>query len=298
MRKALKPTGLRIDVDTMRGTSLGVPRLLDILSRVGIRGTFFFSVGPDNMGRHLLRMLKPAFLRKMLRTRAASLYGWDILIKGTLGPGPRIGERFGYLIRRAASEGHEVGLHAWDHYRWQARIEGMDQVEIKEELDKGFKALKDITGKAPTSSAAPGWRCTEEALVAKDLLPFSYNSDCRGRSIFSVQTKKGILSVPQIPVTLPTYDELIGRDGVSPSNYNRRLLALFSHDHLNVLAVHAEVEGISCAVMFEDFLNEAMGSGFTFMPLAEVLRETKELSVGLISRGEVAGREGWVCLQA
>ena len=136
--------GLRIDVDTFRGTRLGVPGLLQIMKKHDVRGTFFFSVGPDNMGRNLWRLLHPSFLWKMLRTKAASLYGWDIILRGTFFPGPIIGQKLADIIRDTDLAGHEVGLHEWDHYRWQSHLDSMSDDEIQRSIKRGVDMLSKI----------------------------------------------------------------------------------------------------------------------------------------------------------
>ncbi|MEN6509620.1 MAG: 4-deoxy-4-formamido-L-arabinose-phosphoundecaprenol deformylase, partial [Smithella sp.] len=83
--------GLKIDVDTYWGMRNGVPRLLRTLKDFHVQGTFFLSIGPDNSGRAVLQLIKnPRFLKKMMRTKAASLYGWKTAFYGTLLPAPMI----------------------------------------------------------------------------------------------------------------------------------------------------------------------------------------------------------------
>ena len=283
---------LRIDVDTFRGTRDGVPALCRILSEFSIQATFFFSVGPDNMGRHLWRLVHPDFLVKMLRSRAASLYGWDILLRGTLWPGPVIGKSLKIIIRDAATDGHEIGLHAWDHYLWQARIDTMTGATIRRQLQRGVEALAEIV--PPVCSATPGWKCTDRVLVEKERFPFVYNSDCRGPSVFRPVVDGRPLAQPQVPVSLPTYDEVIGRNGITRETYNDFILARIHPRQLNVLTIHAEAEGISCRTMFRDFVAKALSQGHTFTTLGEILRGEPSIPAGVMVKGQVEGREGWV----
>jgi undecaprenyl phosphate-alpha-L-ara4FN deformylase len=287
--------GLRIDVDTLRGTRLGVPNLVQILDKFGIQATFFFSVGPDNMGRHLWRLLRPAFLVKMMRTKAASLYGWDILCRGTLWPGPIIGEKCADQIRQAADAGHEIGLHAWDHQRWQSKITGMDQKTLSLELARGVEMLAGIIGRFPSCSAAPAWRITPAALAARAEFPFRYNSDCRGHSPFYPLMAGKRFDQPQIPTTLPTYDELIG-SMTKEEHYNDYMLKLFKPGSLNVLTIHAEVEGLYCLNLFRGFLVEARQRHISFKPLGAILGNNIPEPAGIINKS-IAGREGWVSYQ-
>ncbi len=290
------PVGLRVDVDTLRGTRAGVPNLTALLHAHKVQASFFFSVGPDNMGRHLWRLLRPQFLLKMLRTQAASLYGWDILLRGTFGPGPLIGKRCAAVIRETAQAGHEVGVHAWDHHRWQTKIERLNQDEAAAEIRRGFTALQKILGHDPDCFAAPAWRITPAALLALQTFPLRYTSTCRGHSIFRPVVDGHTLNHREIPTTLPTYDEVIGQQ-CTPANYNTYLLNLIKPDQLNVLTIHAEAEGISCHNLFEDFLVQAKTRGIVFKPLSALLPATEELQQFLIEGQSLKGREGWIATQ-
>lgn len=289
--------GLRVDADTLRGTLLGVANLLALFHRHDIRATFFFSVGPDNMGRHLLRLLRPGFFDKMMRTGAVRLYGWDILFKGTLWPGPVIGKRAARIIGKAGRAGHEIGFHAWDHHRWQSRIHAMGREEIRATTNRGLKLLAGITGKPIRCLAAPAWKITAAALADRMRRDLDYCSDCRGHSLFYPRMNGRTYAPLQVPTTLPTYDELIGRKNIGPANYNDYLLGLFAPDKLNVLTIHAEAEGIACFDLFQEFVQKAGDAGIRFRPLGTFIRNKKNIGSSPLCRGEVPGRDGWVSCQ-
>ena len=66
---------LKIDVDTDRGTRVGVPNLVQDLRAAGVPATFLFSLGPDQTGRAITRVFRPGFLKKVGRTSVVQLYG-------------------------------------------------------------------------------------------------------------------------------------------------------------------------------------------------------------------------------
>ena len=287
--------GLRIDVDTLRGTRDGVPALAALLERRAIRGTWYFSVGPDNMGRHLRRLVRPAFAIKMLKSGAASLDGWDIVLRGTLWPGPVIGRRAASAIRAVADGGHELGLHAWDHHRWQVGIETLGREGLNAELQRAWEMLVEITGCEPITSASPGWRCTDEVLALKEAWPFAFNSDCRGPAVpFLPEIDGRVLGQVQVPVDLPTYDECAGRKGVDDAGWNQMLLDRIDDGKPHVLTIHAESEGGVKSELFDAFLAEATARGHRFLPLGEWLTEQPPPQPGVIIPDEVPGREGWL----
>jgi undecaprenyl phosphate-alpha-L-ara4FN deformylase len=282
--------GLRVDVDTFRGTRDGLPVLRKILAARGICASFFLTVGPDNMGRHLWRLLKPSFFAKMLRSRAASTYGWDIVLRGTVLPGPIIHKRLQPQVRAVADDGHEVGMHAWDHHWWQAASHRVTPQRVRSEIVRAHEAITEAVGRPPTCTASPGWRCTPEILSQREGLGYTFASDCRGHGVF--QPSSG---PPQICVGLPTWDEAVGRDSVTNDTFNSHVRAAMQCDGLDVLTVHAESEGGVNAAMFEQFLDGVLAEGIEVVPMSKLL--PTEIPSGVLERGTIQGREGWVAVR-
>jgi undecaprenyl phosphate-alpha-L-ara4FN deformylase len=288
--------GLRIDVDTFRGTRDGVPRLLSSLQKRGIRGTWYVTLGPDNMGRHAWRMLKPAFALKMLRSGAPSLYGWDILLRGTMWPGPVISQHLTRQLRLPAQAEHEVGLHAWDHHRWQVGADRLPDEAMNAELERAIEAFVRVYGREPETAAAPGWRFDERLLALPASRGFRWRSDARGDAApFRPLLAGAPIEQPQVPVDLPTYDEGVGRGTGADERWNRAMLDRLADGKPHVLTIHAESEGGAKAALFERFLDAALAAGHRIEPLGAWLARHPPSGTGRLVHGTIAGREGWLC---
>jgi undecaprenyl phosphate-alpha-L-ara4FN deformylase len=290
---------LKIDVDTFRGTRDGVPALLADLAAAGVRASFFFTLGPDNSGRAVLRVFrKRGFLAKMLRTNAARLYGWRTALYGTLLPAPEIGRRCRAALAAVQAAGHEVGLHAWDHVAWQDRLDRLPRAAIDAQLDRGIGAFEEIFGARPRGFAAPAWFCTDEAFAALDARGFDYLSVSRGAAApFYPRISGRTLATLEVPTTLPTLDEDLGREGITPANYVSRLVARYRPGEDEVLTVHAETEGLAYRNLFQDLLRRHRELGVTTRTVGELAAEARvRAPAGRVEYGEVPGRAGNVVL--
>ena len=291
---------LKIDVDTFRGTREGVPRLVGILQRHGAGATFLFSLGPDHTGRAIKRALRPGFMQKVGRTSVISHYGVKTLLYGTVLPGPDIGRRCADILRGVRDAGFEVGIHTWDHVKWQDGVAHADEPWTMWQMGMARERFEEIFGEPAAVHGAAGWQMNVHAYRATQLLEFRYASDTRGTHPFIPVVRAEIIACPQFPTTLPTLDELVGLDGATEANVAERVLQITAdepRDH--VFTLHAELEGMKLAPVLEALLSGWKAQGYQLVPMrVQVdMTDTAKLPLHSVIDAEVPGRSGTLASQ-
>lgn len=287
--------GLKIDVDTERGTRFGVPKLATFLKELELKGTFLFSLGPDNTGRAIKQIFRPGFLKKVSRTSVLQIYGLKTLLNGLLWPGPLIGKKHAVLMLDVAHLSHEVGIHCYDHRYWQDNLFKMSENEVKAEFQKAvFEFEKIFNLKAQTAGAA-GWQANLFSLKAYDQEQLTYASDTRGEEPFYPKVGSYISKTLQLPTTLPTLDELLGRPEYPFEKLIDFYIEKICSKKFNIFTLHAELEGISYFEWFKAFIKRCQQETIQIKPLKTIAEDAlKHSSVPIceLVQGMIDGRSG------
>jgi len=303
---------LKIDVDTYRGTREGVPNLVRMLQKHGAGATFLFSLGPDHTGWALRRAFRPGLLKKVSRTSVVEHYGLKTLMYGVLLPGPDIGRECAAELRAVREAGFECGIHTWDHTLWQDNVRKRDAAWTGKLMQKAYDRCIEVFGEAPRTHGAAGWQMNAHAFEKLDALGIAYASD--GRSFlnddgslreadagpYRLQIDGRTMQCLQMPTTLPTLDEMIGRtiNGVvmDSSNIADTILKVTETPRDHVFTLHAELEGQKLAPIFEQLLSGWKAQGYELGSMARYYERVKQADHPLrpLAWGELPGRSGEV----
>lgn len=260
----MKPRlALRIDVPGYSARS-ALPVLVDLLRTQEAKASFVFALGPDWLGRSLARHCA-----------------------GTL--------------KQVGDAGFDLGTYSWKPGQWIKQAERMDAVKTMAQLGIMTGTFAKIFGIPPTLHAAPGWRSNPHALRLTQRLGFACASDTRGRHPFIPVWNGEIVRCPQIPVTLPTLDELVSSPRQDPAEAIGTLLALTAisplHGHVfSLQATKALGKDASPVWQLLDGWREQGYEVTSIQSLASSLIVDK-LPRHEIVVGKVPGRKGAVLLQ-
>lgn len=237
---------------------------------------------------------------KVGRTSVLSHYGIRTLLYGTLLPGPDIGRRCAQTLLRVRDAGFEVGIHTWDHVKWQDGVARADARWTSWEMALAGQRFREIFGEDASVHGAAGWQMNVHAYRLTQSLGFRYASDTRGTHPFIPVIRAEIVACPQVPTTLPTLDEMIGLDGATEANVAERLLERTAKDRRDhVYTLHAELEGMKLAPAFEKLLEGWKSQGYALVAMRDIVADLKPSALPLhdVVNARVPGRSGTLACQ-
>jgi undecaprenyl phosphate-alpha-L-ara4FN deformylase len=221
------------------------------------------------------------------------------LLYGVLLPGPHIGRRCGQIMREVARRGFEVGVHTYDHIKWQDGVARASEPWTRRQLLLAHEEFVRVFERPPEAHGAAGWQVNGSVPALEREFGFRYASDTRGIGPFVPLVAGSEVEVPQLPTTLPTLDELIGREDLGGADPVEHLLALTEEGGDQVFTLHAELEGGAYLAGFERLLRAWRGRGFNLVDLGSYAQalDLEQLPRCAIVSGTVAGRSGTLAVQ-
>jgi undecaprenyl phosphate-alpha-L-ara4FN deformylase len=205
------------------------------------------------------------------------------------------------ILRSVRDAGFETGIHTWDHVKWQDNVARADAKWTTQQMELACDRYKSIFGERARVHGAAGWQMNAQSYRLTQQLGFEYCSDTRGTCPFIPIVNAEIIACPQLPTTLPTLDELIGVDGITVDNVADHILRLSADNRPSghVYTLHAELEGMKLAPVFERLLEGWRAAGHELVSLRDYCGtlESGALPRHVVAAGEIPGRSGTLSVQ-
>ena len=192
----------RLDVDSIICLEQGIPNLLRLGDRHGVRFTFFVNMGLSFSWRHTTASVLRRW-RRDARGRAGGPHSPEpdkLPVTRKLGRGgtlrtvllnPQLGRRYRSAMEMLHREGHELGLHGGsNHPAWQYRLDDLGDDGLERLFRPAFEEFRDRYGH-PRGFASPGFRHNRAVLDLLDNEGFEYASDMAGEVPFRPERRDG-----------------------------------------------------------------------------------------------------------
>lgn len=142
---------IRIDLESDKGISEGVPNLLKLFKKHNVKGNFYLVMGGESNIFEVLLLNRG----KMTTAAERGIKIWSTKEKIRMLLFPRDFVRRNLpVLKQILEDGHELGLHGWKHREWTRNLEKVNlKKRFAQMLDK-YSACFDE--KLPKSWCSPG----------------------------------------------------------------------------------------------------------------------------------------------
>ena len=278
---------LKVDVSSCQGAEQGVHNLLKLLKQYDVKASFFFSTSLESTNSGISHAL----------SRVREVLGRASRSEETT-PSPALSE----AVLAVLEAGHDAGVNAHDPEVWIKHAAFGDEDWTRLQLALAIDSMQQIMGQAPLMFGAASWQVNPNLLAREEKLGFSFASDTRGKYPFYPMLQNVRSNCPQIPTTLPTLSEMLGRAGIDTSNVHEYL---YSESRYvlplgHVYSVQADLEGIEHLDVMEKLLVMWKGQEGEVRSLSKIYQELdlQTLPTHQVGWAEMEGGRGHIAMQS
>src|SRR3954462_12865700 len=149
----------------------------------------------------------------------------------------------------------------------------MPLAEIRAEFIAARAEFLRVFGREAHTAGAAGWQSNARSREVYDEANLLYASDTRGGAPFFPRVDGRVFKTLEIPSTLPTFDELMGRPEFPDEKIVAHYLSELRSDQVNVFTLHAEIEGMGRRELFQQLLAQCKRVGVEFIRTDDYARE-------------------------
>lgn len=274
---------VRFDIDTIVCIEQGVPRLLDLAEKLGVRFTFFANFGRSIDRREMLfRDRRRVLLNTMGGSTKLSVIrklGW-LGLSRTLLLNPLICGSHLSLIRQAMEAGHEVGLHGgMNHGTWQRLGHDAPEAQFSTWLEEVMPLYTQVAS-TPGGFASPGGAGNRELYRVLRKRQFSYVSDVMNDKATGYWYEDS--GLPHVPITghvnLVPLIENARANGRSETDILQSLRSWPQRVTFCSYYAHPLWEGFRDIALQRRIFNAWLEDGHTIVPYREALKNGSSIS--------------------
>ncbi len=230
---------LRVDLESQKGISKGLPLLLDLLMKHDIKASFYLTMGGESNPWDILRYHGNI---SGVGERGIRVFSLFEKLRMALFPVDFVGKNIS-VLKRILNEGHELGIHGWKHRRW---TRGLDRIDIHSEVGLAIRRYVSLFGVEPRSFTSPAFRINKDVLSVLNDKGIKIISDLPGVSPSRVDGTE----IVNVPITVvgrkntPIVEDLVVR-GYSDDKVLDYLKKEIKKKKLFVMYIHCLYECVN-----------------------------------------------------
>lgn len=284
-KRKMKEFCFRFDVDTIRCIREGVPNLVELANKLGIKFTFFVNFGRAISHKVTLNILtdnipEKTFEETPYKLSARRKLGNKFYLLTAI-VNPKVGTSTLDNVRSIYENGNEMGLHGGkNHALWQVYGHGWSKDKIRNEIGWALEIIEEKDIVKPEGFASPGWSGSRNLHLVLEELGFLYVADDHAPdsiAIYPADKGHNLLHIPT-NITGPGgagYIEAMVAKGLNPSEIEEDFKRHLETKSLAVVYDHPYFAGVEVLEIIPRLLDVADKAGFEILTMKEIVKDAK-----------------------